>query len=524
MESPGKAASLDRSCYLVAGILGLYAFFLRLAYHNVADGDLWARLAAGAAVWHSGGVMRHDPFAFTPTLPLWIDHEWGAGVVFFALLRWFGPAGLLWFKIFAGLTATALALALGRRRGGGPAALLLLAIPCAWSILPGYVPVVRSHALSYLFFAATLLCLQLAYEGRRWPAYAVPPLMLLWANVHGGFVAGLGLIGVYTLSALALRKRRRVFLWTAAASGAAVLVNPYGAGFWSYLVPALLHPRPQIPEWAPLPLWAWDGFLGFRLCFLAVVVVLAAGWRVAERRHALPGLLMLAITAWLAWRHRRHAPFFGITAAAVTAPFLEALLHDVAARVRFSRQSAVSMAAVTIVLLYGAVAAYTVQVLLKDVSGRVLVPADFYPVRAADLLDRAQVAGNLAVPFRWGSYALWRLYPKIKVSIDGRYEETYPEETFQMNQDFFGKLGPRWARLVQDHRVDFVLLEPDRSNLRSEDLTTLGFALVSRDRRSELWVRPEHLARLQEVAARAPDQPIDPLDPRITARWWPSGG
>ena len=75
--------------------LGAFAFATVLAFHNIADGDLWAKLAIGSSVLRQGRLVRHDVFAFTPTLPLCIDHEWGAGLVFFATLDAFGPPALM---------------------------------------------------------------------------------------------------------------------------------------------------------------------------------------------------------------------------------------------------------------------------------------------------------------------------------------------------------------------------------------------------------------------------------------------
>src|SRR5437762_7998980 len=72
---------------LLAAFLGIFSFVVILSAHHIADGDLWAKLAIGASVWLRGEVPHHDIFAFTPTLPKYIDHEWGAGVLFYGLLR-----------------------------------------------------------------------------------------------------------------------------------------------------------------------------------------------------------------------------------------------------------------------------------------------------------------------------------------------------------------------------------------------------------------------------------------------------
>ena len=79
MEQPNPApAGLMRGATIALGVL---AFAVVLTAHHIADGDLWAKLALGAHVWLRGGVPLHDTFAFTPTLPEYIDHEWGAGAI-----------------------------------------------------------------------------------------------------------------------------------------------------------------------------------------------------------------------------------------------------------------------------------------------------------------------------------------------------------------------------------------------------------------------------------------------------------
>src|SRR5208283_3386282 len=86
-----------------------------------------------------------------------------------------------------------------RANGTTWASVLFLAAPCAPAVLPGYVPVVRSHVLTYFCFAATLGCLERMRNGRRWASFAIVALMLVWANVHGGFIVGLVAIAVYAV-------------------------------------------------------------------------------------------------------------------------------------------------------------------------------------------------------------------------------------------------------------------------------------------------------------------------------------
>ena len=114
-------------------------------------------------------------------------------------------------------------------------------------------------------------------------------MMLAWSNIHGGFVAGLGAIAVYTAFSLFTRRQIKCMLFTSFACGAATLVNIYGLKFWAYLIPALLNKRPEIAEWQPLPLFANDVFLNFRILFLLVLLLLLVAGRRTEKK-SWPGL------------------------------------------------------------------------------------------------------------------------------------------------------------------------------------------------------------------------------------------
>jgi hypothetical protein len=488
----------DKERVVATLIVGIFAFAVVLAYHRIVDGDLWARLAVGAQVWRTGSLMRHDVFAFTPTLPEWIDHEWGAGVIFYGLLNAFGPASLTLLKIVTACAAVLLCLVAARHSGAGWSTLLLLVIPCAVTVLPGYVTVVRSHALTYLFFALTLLCLEEMRAGRRWPAFVIAPLMLVWANVHGGFVVGLIAIAVY-----AALVRTRPILVTLLAAIAVTCINPYGLYYWTYLVPAWLHPRAEITEWGPMSIWGSDPYFGFRILFVIAILIIGAEWK----QHTALGLTMLALTAIATCLHRRHAPFFGLAALVYLGPYAE----------RWCRR----VPLVTVLAVHVVLAAFVAVRFLPQASFEPAVPSSFYPVGAVAALDGAGVKGNLAVPFRWGSYASWRLAPRIKVSMDGRYEETYPDATFEMNRALFYKTGADWDRLLRRYRVDFIILELRTTQLSAADMREHGYEVIRADDTSVLLARSEFAPALHAAVAGLPPALSDKLDSHPALRWLP---
>jgi hypothetical protein len=327
-----ESASKERVLLAILALLGVTVWLIVLTRINIADGDLWAKMALGAMLLQKGVFLTHDVFAFTPVLPEYVDHEWGSGVVFFGVLQLFGSFGLMALKIgLATLGLLAAAWSARRQECDWPALLLLLPF-AGWALLPGYGGVIRSHAFTYALFALALLLLEEIRRGSIWPGFALVIMTALWTNLHGGIVAGLGMISVYAGMACVERKNWKVMLATAVGCWLATLVNPNGFNYWKVLLPALTHPRVEIAEWQPLALFGSDVFVGFRVLCLLMLVSVAVGWRHVEKR-SWPGLIMLGLTAYLGWKSRRHASFFAVTALAVGAPYLQALLRQCLARV-----------------------------------------------------------------------------------------------------------------------------------------------------------------------------------------------
>jgi hypothetical protein len=490
-----------RSAQVLFVLLGVFALAVILAFHNITEGDLWAKLSLGSSLWHTGHLPQHDLRAFTPTLPKYIDHEWGSGLVFYALLQWFGPASLIVLRIALAIGLLGLAFRAGRRQGCDANILLLLAVPASACILTGYIPIARSHVFTFFLFAATICCLEEVRLDRAWPAALAPVIMLAWANLHGGFVVGLAIVFIYAAAAIATKKQTSLMILVAAACATVTFINPYGLDFWRYLIPALLNPRARIPEWRPLPLLAWDDFAGFRILFILAAVAVAAGWKRVERKNW-PGLAVLALTAFMGWRSRRHGPFLGVAALAYAGPFFQALWRQ-----RFDLLRITG-------ILYAGIALWVAIRFLPGASLVPLSPVGEDPVREADILQLAGAKGNAATPFAWGSYVSWRLYPNIKVSMDGRYEAVYPDSTFDMNNAFYDHKGD-WLQLCREFKVDYVILDLQSDPLRAEQVQAAGYDLIWKtDNLSALLCLPEHAGALQKAAHDLPPITEDPLDLR----------
>ena len=463
------------------------------------DSDMGGRLAVGRLFLAKGHMPLADPFAYTPTLPMWIDHEWLTGVVFYVLQIIGGDAGILVAKTLLGLGVLSFIWATARLNGATTLP-LVAALAIAMPVL-GYGMLPRAQVFTYFLFAMWLYMLErYRHGGLAWPLGLLPVSMLAWANLHGGFLAGLGLLALYVLGSFRDRPRCLMLLVALAVSTAVTLINPYGLNYWRYLVDAVTMHRPGVNEWASPPFtFAYAQF------WLMVAVTIFALTRAAIRRDlSMPVVLTLAVTLLLSVRSARHMPLFAICACSFLPPLWpRANAERPAVLDRHSRSPLMDFAIVGCL-----VAAIVFQIYgLTVLDG----PAEFrypdqatgvenlvtYPVEAVHYAEQHQLWGNMAVPFNWGEYAIWHLYPECRVSMDGRYETAYPQQTVEMVENFF-LAAPDWQRLLDDYATNLVLAPPG-APVNRELAKLSDWKILFSDHAAVLWGRVNPATPKQEA-------------------------
>lgn len=468
-----------RGAARIAAALLLLLGLVRLLAHNPYDWDLGARLATGRLVLETGSAPRRDPFAWTPRYREWIDHEWGAGVVFETLRRLGGLRALFWFKAALFAAVSALAWAAHRAtRGDGRISWWAWAVLLP-ALLPAFENTVRAQVFTAFFFAVALFALAHARRSGRFGA-----LVLLWpsmtwvaAHLHGGALVFPGLaVAALPLAAGAGRRAFSALAASAALSGAALFATPYGAALPLYLVEAVAMPRPGIREWLPPePRSPAVLAIGGLVLLVFLRLVRESGLR-GERRAWLP-ILALALAAGLA--HRRHLPFAALAlfVAGGDGLSLAGLLPVPSGRLL--RRGAIA-AGLGAALGLGATAAALVR------AGADRPDRSFHPVYALEALARVEAGGRLLCGFNEGSYAIARLAPRWRVSLDGRYEEVYPERTKRRVQTALLPATPLG-------RATFAALDPDAALFRLSDgdpgEPPDGYVVFHRDAQFVVWLR-----------------------------------
>jgi len=163
------------------------------------DGDTGWHIATGAWIVEHLQVPRTDPFSFTAEGKAWVAHEWVSELLMYGAWRAAGWSGVM---LLFGLAAALLYLlvVLHLRRWQSPPACVLMLIYMTMGLMP--MLAARPHMLALPILAGWVILLMRYRERDGVPPLWLALLMLLWANMHGSFVLGIGIAGVFGLEAL----------------------------------------------------------------------------------------------------------------------------------------------------------------------------------------------------------------------------------------------------------------------------------------------------------------------------------
>lgn len=451
---------------IVVGLLGM--FLGALSRLTVVDLDLFHELALIRETVVSGHLPVTDCFAYTPTIQPVIHHEWGTGAVLYGVVigAGLGAGGLMLLKyVLSGLIVCGCALS-ARRRGSSWIVfsfLAPLAIELGWL---GF-STIRAQLFTLAFLVCLVLFLHEETIRRDRLVFLWLPIHVVWVNMHGGVLAGLGLFGIHTLEEFLREWRTSGSLPHACrrirylAAGFLMLVlllaaTPYGLNSARFLWQSALMARPLIGEWAPL----WQaGSPGTTALFAVSVATVGYAGRV-RGVASLPGLAMLSATAVMAWQHQRHLPIYAIAWICLVPAWLQTTPMGLAME-RVGRNH--SRFLVIFWLVCGFVGTafacqnrfWRLRIPTQVTEATEGVPV--YPAGAVDYLASTHFEGNLMVPFETGAFVSWRLYPMVRVSIDSRYEVAFPPGAVEESVQFY-RGESEWRSTLSRYSTDAILV------------------------------------------------------------------
>jgi hypothetical protein len=474
---------------------------------TVADPDLWGHVRFGQDILRTGAIAWSDDYSYRTGGQRWINHEWLSEVIFAGIYNRSGPQGMIVFKVLLSLLLVGLCYLHLRRRGLGPFRSVLLLVLASIPFRLG-LGTVRPQIFTYLLFLFELLMLADAVPGREHRLWALPFLFAVWVNLHGGVLAGVSILGLWIGARVVghlrdensprLRRFGAVLQLglLATACSLALLVNPYKAELLRFLLRTATVPREEISEWTPLGLTSLPGFLYLVLLAIGVFALAASGCRKAE---VIP---IFSVSAILPLVSNRHYPLFVLTLIVLGGEHIADATSrrwpPAASRLARSRGVAVVGLAVSLLLL---------GLSLPRFGGIRVEPYYFaFPARVVALLKKSDVRGNMAVPFDWGEYVIWHLGRDVKVSMDGRRETVYSDESYRQSRDFERGTGV-WDALLRTGPPTDLVLAPRGSPTANLLSRADGWLPLYGDTFCVLFVRPGFRDLDRIVASPVPSLP-----------------
>jgi len=433
----------------VAGLFGILT-----AARGLVDSDYYWHVTAGRVV-ADRGVLSTDPFSYTWGGQPWVMHEWLGEV----LIHWLvGAAGVGVATFIFGVVSVSgpLVLAWTLRRTG--VAMLPLAVTTGLVVyLYASYATIRPQAFSWLFLGILLSGMLTTRPEHRWRPWLAVPLFIVWANVHGLYVIGLGVLGAYVLFTLLGRTPMGPRRWEMAG----VLVAAFAASNLTPAGPAgLLYPLRYVDsgDWGLRHISEWqspDFHDPVQLGLLALIIAL-----LANGMRATPGwLAFLAICgvvgALLATRNAPVAALLALPTLAIgLADRLPARAAPRAPRVQRARRL-MELAMATTVLA----AAVLIIPRLPAVDGDRVIARTF-PVAAVDRLAVLDPDARVLAEYHWGGYVINRLFDSgARVFVDGR-NDMYDERILD-DYVFIRNAEDGWQERLASYGADAILLPPE---------------------------------------------------------------
>jgi hypothetical protein len=470
------------------------------------DSDVGWHIRNGEQMLLSHAITRTDSFSSTMSGHTWYAWEWLYDLLIAAIHHVFGLNGVVFFTAAVIAATFALSLKFALRRGGNLVITFFLLILSLGASAVHFLT--RPHVLSWLFAVIWFELLDSAasthHAGKRllW----LPIIMILWANLHGGFVLGLLLLATYLIGGAieylaGAEQRPRIGGWLKSLGGitaltfAASFVNPYTyhlhVHIYQYLSDRFL--MNQISEFL-----SPDFHGAAQQCFAVLLIAAIATMASTRGRLGASRLLVLLLAAYSGLYATRNLPTSSLLITLVIAPVLSAAVGQAtgsAKIVSWLRHlfSAVSSFGFRMQKLDTELRGHIFIVLTLAVGlwaclhhGRFgstqLINAQFdegrFPVQASNYIARHDIHEPIFSLDYWGGYLIYRLYPNTKVVVDDRHD-LYGDQ-FIKNYLKIVLVQPSFAEELDQMKIAWVLV-PRWSSLANVLRLTQNWTAVHED-------------------------------------------
>ena len=438
-------------------------------YLLLRDCDTGYHIRAGEYILENFSVPKHDLFSFFAPDLAWTAHEWLSEIIMALVHNQLGLTGVVaFFSLVLALTYYVFFKSLRSNNGNLWLLLFITFLVISSSVFHWLA---RPHAFTLLLFVIWYHFLdRFQYHDRHYPLFWFPPIMLLWVNLHGGFIIGFVLLGIYFLgNALFYYKEQsekrknylnkcKILFLIGIACLIVSLINPYG--YHILLFPFNLvgdkFLMSIVSEFMPTNFQEFQPYKYYFLLTLAVLMFSRIRVNVIE-------LMLILLFIYMSLYSVRYITLFAFIAAPIVLKRLDAWFSETDNRiVHFLNKKSYSISendARSRGYFWPFVA--TVFILVLAITGAVehYFNPDKKPVQAVEFLKNEHIPGNMFNNDEFGDYLIYSAFPQYRVFMDGR-SDMYGVDHVRKYIKVRG-LGAGWEKVLEEHDIKWVFFDAD---------------------------------------------------------------
>jgi len=470
--------------------LSLFIIFLSFIYLVISfdlwDYDFWWHIATGKYIVETGKIPDKDPFSYTEEIKenqnlfperkdFLLKQYWLAQVIFYLIYDYAGPKGIILLRAFL-LTIIIFLVFFRLKKWDVNSYITFIFIFFLCRNLFRYIGE-RPVLFTILFTVLIFLLLESFREKKGKSIFLLPPLMLLWSNLHGGFILGNIIMIIYMLgegTKILFKKVQYSPKEIAVFYIATVLalffsyINPTGwYAFAVALSPEYKFFEAGIQEYtSPIEMYLnKQGPIDFGYATLALLFPIILLFR--NKKLDLNHVLLLSGFFVMSLKTGRYAAFYVPLASMVlgkeTGILIDGVFKKLSEKTLKIVVSLFSILAVVSSILF-LIGVFNFKAIQFDVAKGFTVPES-----AVDFVAENRIQGNIFHDAGYGGYITWRLYPWKKTFIDTRWLNytVKKEYAWIMNvvdsihtTEFTANKRPLWKRLLDHYNINLILFIP----------------------------------------------------------------
>jgi hypothetical protein len=476
-------SSFERSGIYIFLISFACVYYIANAPLLLAHYDLGWHLAAGDLIRDRGDIPFQDPWSFTLGDKQWYNLSWLWDVIASVIFQYTKFSGLVLFVVACGaiivgyLTSVCLA-------SGASAVAVCISVFSACLVYPAFPNFPNIYLAASPNTSTMLFCVIFYAEClKRTRRFLLPVMMVLWANLHGGFLLGFPIVGIFCGAALLRRDWVNFKIYSLVGLGCfvATFINPLGWHIYEGVATTLGHfVQIYITEW-----WSYFRIMTIPASLPGIIFILIFVAFELRDRGACPIPLESRLLCWLflglGLYQSRYMAFFFIFSTVPLALHLDRLLPKGLNDFKVQRS----------LLAAGIVGACALPLTFMQVEPALGLPQ---MLAEQDVVYLQTHFSHTRLLNHWsnGGIVIFRTRGAVPVFVDGRAATAYPDDLLR---DYFKLVEPvmdeaAWDTVLEKYHIDAVLWVKAHDELRQFLVGKRGWKEEYSGLHTSIYVRP----------------------------------